>query len=51
MLDYDLSLCVLQKIIGKYDHIDAVPQGYHQAELYLIEEEEEEKQSNQNELS
>ena len=35
VLDYNLSMSLLTEIVAKYERIDAVPQGYHQAELYL----------------
>lgn len=40
VLDYNLNLSILYKIIGKYEHIDAVPLGYHQAEFYIQDQEE-----------
>ena len=36
VLDYNISMSLLDKIIGKYERIDAVPQGYHQPELYML---------------
>ena len=33
VLDYNLNLSILVIIIAKYEHIDAVPLGYYQAEL------------------
>ena len=35
VLDYNLSMSILNEIIAKYEHIDAVPLGYHQAELFI----------------
>ena len=38
VLNHDLSLDLLEKIVAKYERIDAVPNGYHQAELYMKQE-------------
>ena len=39
VLDHNLSMSLLDKIVGKYERIDAVPQGYHQPELYMLKSE------------
>ena len=40
VLDYNLNLSILVIIIAKYEHIDAVPLGYYQAELFIQDVEE-----------
>ena len=39
VLDHDLSIKRLMKVNRTYERINMVPEGYHQAELFLQKEE------------